>query len=158
MNFPTRLLPVLFALSPLPFATAADETKSLGDQVRAADAILRVKVMETQVARAAEGKTSPVDTLTGTCEVTDACKGKPESGMPVEIRCVRQQAEFALIRKDGDYVMILDKPEDTKDKTLSVKAVYPVKDGKVQHPEDNAKEIPVAELFEILRGHDNGHG
>lgn len=159
MSIRKCLLPVLFMLSSLHPAAAADPPDTFGEQVRKADAILRVVVKETQVARASEGVTSPVDSMSAKCEVVGDYKGKTETGKSVEIRCERKQPEFSLIRKDGEYVVILGKlPKGDQGSSPPVEAAYQVKDGKVTDPENKEKEITLDELQKRIRGHDNGHG
>ncbi|RYD23778.1 MAG: hypothetical protein EOP88_02720 [Verrucomicrobiaceae bacterium] len=133
--------------------------KSFGEQVRQADAIVRVVVKETQVARASEGVTSPIDSMSAKCEVVEQYKGKPGTDKSVQIHCERKQPEFALIRKDGEYVVILGKQsKGDEGSSPPVKAAYQVKDGKVTDPENKGKEITLEELQKKIRGHDNGHG
>jgi hypothetical protein len=152
MSFHKLLLLVLFTLSPLHLAPGFVEPVSLGKQVKQADAILRVVVVDYEVLKINKDEAHSFQAI-AKCRIIEDYKGDYKGGKFILIPCSYNFDEDpSPIDSDGDYVVLLETMKMASlGHPVAWNAVHPVTIDKVEDPDDPQKEIPLAELVKRIK-------
>lgn len=158
------LLPVILMFTLLSAASAFVEPVPLAEQVKTADAILRIVVVSHDALKMNEGEEFSFQAL-AKCRVIEDYKGNYKGGEFIYIPCAYNFDESpSPIEMEGDYVVMLETMKVAAlAHPVAWNAVHRVKIDKVANPADGSRMIPLAELVkkikdELAKGNGNSHG
>ena len=153
MKFPARaLLLAALTLSPLHHGMAFAPYMPLEEQVKKADSILRVVVVNHDSLKITEGEPNTFQAL-AKCRVIADYTGNHKMGGIIYIPCAYNlDPDKSPIDMEGDYVVMLKTFEIASiAHPVSGSAVHEVTIDKVKDPDEPEKEIPLEEFVKRIR-------
>ena len=142
----SAITPLIYCIGLLQTALGFAEPMPLANQVRQADAILRVVVVAYDILKINEN--SGGFQAIAKCRVIEDYKGDYKQGHFIYIPCAYNFDENpSPIDAEGDYVVFLDVLETAPiGHPVAYNAVYPIERGQMDDPEAHGKELAVVDF------------